>query len=224
MLVVIPDILSADTLTEVQKLLAGAPFVDGKLSAGDVARRVKNNEEMQQNAAQLTRLNNLVMAALVQHPEFQNAALPHRVAMPYYARYGIGQSYGDHIDDPIMGPPGQRYRSDVSTTVFLNEPTEYDGGELVVRTSFGDKAIKLPAGSAVVYPSSSLHHVAAITRGQRLVAVTWIQSLIRDPAKRELLYELNSVREPLLKTIPDDENTKKIDRTYVNLVRMWSET
>ena len=223
MLVVIPNILDHDNLLEVQKLLAGAPFVDGKLSAGDVAKHVKNNEEMQQNAAQLQRLNKLVMSALVAHPEFQNAALPHRIAMPFYARYNVGQSYGDHIDDPIMGPPGQRYRSDVSTTVFLNEPTDYEGGELIIRTSFGEKTVKLPAGSAVVYPSSSLHRVTAVTHGQRLVAVTWIQSLIRDPAQRELLYELNSVREPLLKSAPTDEMTKKIDHTYVNLVRMWSE-
>ncbi len=223
MLVVIPDILSSEQLREAQKLLAGAPFVDGKLSAGDAAQRVKHNEEIQHDAAQLHRLNNLVMSNLVSHPQFQSAALPHRIAMPIYARYSHGHAYGDHIDDPVMGPAGQRYRSDVSTTLFLNDPTEYAGGELIIRTSFGDKNIKLPAGSAVVYPSSTLHRVDAVTRGQRLVAVTWIQSLVRDPAQRELLYELNSVREPLLQSTPDAESTKKIDRTYVNLVRMWSE-
>lgn len=223
MLVVIPDILSAAQLREAQKLLAGAPFVDGKLSAGDAAQRVKNNEEMQHTAAQLQRLNNLVMGGLVPHPQFQNAALPHHIAMPIYARYGIGHAYGDHIDDPVMGPAGQRYRSDVSTTVFLNDPADYDGGELVIRTSFGETRVKPPAGSAVVYPSSTLHRVTAVTRGQRLVAVTWIQSLVRDPAQRELLCELNSVREALLQAAPDADDTKKIDHTYVNLVRMWSD-
>ena len=122
-----------------------------------------------------------------------------------------------------MGPPGQQYRSDVSTTVFLNEPDDYVGGELVINTSFGEQKIKLAAGAAVVYPSSSLHHVAEVTAGTRLVAVTWTQSIIRDPARRELLYQLNQARESLLKTRPDDSETKNVDVAYVNLFRMWAE-
>jgi PKHD-type hydroxylase len=132
-------------------------------------------------------------------------------------------TYGNHVDDPIMGAPGQQYRSDVSTTVFLNAPEEYEGGELVINTSYGEQKVKLAAGSAVVYPSSSLHHVAEVTKGTRLVAVTWTQSLIRDPAKRELLYQLNQARESLLKSRPDDKETKNVDVAYVNLFRMWAE-
>jgi len=223
MLVTIPDILDKQRLDFINQVLDKASFVDGTLSAGMAAKRVKNNEELSADDKQMQQLNNLVMGSLVQHDEFKAAAIPLRVAAPYYARYNKGMTYGDHVDDPVMGPPGQQYRSDVSTTVFLNEPDEYEGGELVIQTSFGQQKIKLAAGSAVVYPSSSLHHVAEVTKGTRLVAVTWSQSMIRDPAKRELLYQLNQARESLLQNRPDDFETKQVDVSYVNLFRMWSE-
>ena len=223
MLITIEKILDRQRLNFVNDALSKANFVDGKLSAGMAAKRVKNNEELAADDSMMQQLNNLVMGSLVQHPEFQAAAIPHRVAAPYYARYSKGMTYGDHVDDPVMGPPGQQYRSDVSTTVFLNEPDEYKGGELAINTSFGVQKIKLAAGSAVVYPSSSLHHVAEVTEGTRLVAVTWTQSMIRDPAKRELLYQLNQARESLLKTRPNDSETKNVDVAYVNLFRMWAE-
>jgi len=158
----------------------------------------------------------------LRHPVFRNAALPHKFAAPYYARYTQGMGYGDHIDDPVMGSPNH-YRSDVSTTVFLNSRESYEGGELIVRTTYGDKSIKLPAGHAVVYPSSSLHHVNEISSGERRVMVTWIQSMVRDAAKRELLYELNTVRERLLRKAPGQAETRKIDIVYSNLVRMWAD-
>ena len=223
MLITIPNILDKQRLDFINQVLEKANFVDGTLSAGMAAKRVKNNEELAADDQQMQQLNNLVMGSLVQHDEFKAAAIPFRVAAPYYARYTKGMTYGDHVDDPIMGGAGQQYRSDVSTTVFLNEPSEYEGGELVITTSFGEQKIKLAAGSAVVYPSSSLHHVAEVTKGTRLVAVTWSQSMIRDPAKRELLYQLNQARESLLKQRPDDVETKQIDISYVNLFRMWSE-
>ena len=223
MLITISNILDKQRLDFINQVLGKASFVDGTLSAGMAAKRVKKNEELSANEDQMQQLNNLVMGSLVQHDEFKAAAIPFRVAAPYYARYTKGMTYGDHVDDPIMGTAGQQYRSDVSTTVFLNEPSEYEGGELVITTSFGEQKIKLNAGSAVVYPSSSLHHVAEVTKGTRLVAVTWTQSMIRDPAKRELLYQLNQARESLLKSRPDDFETKQIDISYVNLFRMWSE-
>lgn len=226
MLLEIPALLSIKKLTKVRELIASAKFVDGKLSAGMFAQRVKHNEELPPDAVQIQRLNSLVMNSLVQHPQFQTAALPHRVASPIYARYGKGQSYGDHIDDPVMGPPipiGQRYRSDVACTIFLSEPDEYEGGELVICTSFGEQIVKLKAGHVVIYPSSSLHHVNEVISGERIVAVTWIQSLVRDANRRELLYELNLAREKLMREHPDQEETKQVDHSYVNLVRMWSE-
>ncbi|MBD3620134.1 MAG: Fe2+-dependent dioxygenase [Chromatiales bacterium] len=225
MLLHIPNVLNRNDLEHVHGLLGKARFVDGKLSAGMAAKRVKNNQEVAREETQLLQqLNNVVMGRLVQHPIYLNAALPLRIATPFYARYGQGMTYGDHVDDPVMGPgPGQQYRSDLSITVFLNDPGDYEGGELVVRTSFGDRSIKLPAGDAIMYPSSSIHHVAEITSGERVVAVTWLQSMIRDPQKRELLYELNQAREQLLKSAPEAAETKQVDRSYVNLVRMWSE-
>ena len=133
------------------------------------ARRVKNNEELDKGAQQMGILNNLVMSSLVQHPVYRAGALPLRVAAPYYARYTPGMSYGDHLDDPIMGADGALYRSDIAITIFLNDPDRYDGGELVIRTAFGENKVKLAAGDAVMYPSSSLHHVNEVTRGERLV-------------------------------------------------------
>ena len=223
MLLPIPAVLTPDQLDAVRQLLADARFVDGKLSAGMAARRVKNNEELDKGAQQMGILNNLVMSSLVQHPVYRAGALPLRVAAPYYARYTPGMSYGDHLDDPIMGADGALYRSDIAITIFLNDPDRYDGGELVIRTAFGENKVKLAAGDAVMYPSSSLHHVNEVTRGERLVAVTWVQSLVRDPAQRELLYTLNQAREKLLKTAPQAEETAQVDTAYMNLVRMWGD-
>jgi PKHD-type hydroxylase len=219
----IPAVLDRDEIRIVRQLLDSAPFVDGRLSAGDVAKRVKKNLEVDRRTHELEQLNNLVMGKLVQHPVYRSGALPLRVAAPYYARYKPGMKYGDHVDDPIMGADGTMYRSDISITVFLGEPDDYEGGELVINTTFGEQKIKLPAGDAVMYPSSSLHRVAEVTRGERLVAVTWLQSLVRDPARRELLHELNSVREHLLAQEPESENAKLVNKTYVNLVRMWGD-
>ena len=224
MLLKIPEVLSPAQLEQVRGLLRDARFVDGRLSAGREAGRVKRNEELSADDQQrIRRLNEIVMNALVQHPHYQLAALPLRVASPFYARYTPGMGYGFHVDDPVMGPGGQRYRSDVSLTVFLNDMEDYDGGELEIRTAFGIQQVKLPAGHVVLYPSSSLHRVAEVTRGERLVAVTWVQSMVRDPARRELLYELGLAREGLLTREPDTEETARVSNTYVNLVRMWAE-
>jgi PKHD-type hydroxylase len=223
MMLRIPAVLDRDELNTVVTLLSGARFVDGRLSAGTAARRVKRNEELDRDAKSLESLNHLVMGNLIHHPVYQLGALPHRVAAPFYARYTPSMAYGDHIDDPVMGPVGGRYRSDIAITIFLSAPESYEGGDLVVRTAFGTQSVKLPAGDAILYPASSLHRVAEVSRGERLVAVTWVQSLVRDPAKRELLYELGLAREKLLRTAPDAEETAQVDHAYVNLVRMWAE-
>ena len=131
--------------------------------------------------------------------------------------------YGDHVDDPIMGGAAGLYRTDIAITIFLNDPGDYDGGELVIHTAFGENKMKLPAGDAVMYPASSRHRVAEVTRGERLAAGTRVQSLVRDPARRELLYGLNLAREKLLADAPQAEETAQVNAAYVNLVRMWSE-
>jgi len=206
----------------VRDILINAPFVDGKLSAGQVAQQVKQNEEVSLQAKELQALNNIVMGKLVEHPVYKAAALPMKVAAPFYARYTKGMSYGDHVDDPIMQAE-RPYRSDISITVFLNDPADYEGGELAIRTSFGETKVKLAAGDAVMYPSSSVHHVNEVTDGIRVVAVTWLQSLVRDPAQREILYDLYQLREKMLSSDSESDDTKRLDRSYVNLVRMWGD-
>jgi len=220
-LVKIPELLNEAQVAKIKEILDGARFVDGKLSAGMAAKRVKENEEMEQEPELLQRLYRIIMSAVGHNARFRSAALPNRMADFIFARYQPGMHYGDHVDDPIMG--GGKFRTDVSMTVFLNEPDQYEGGELVIRTPFGDQKVKLEAGSAVVYPSSSVHHVAEVTRGERLVALTWIQSFVRDAGQRELLFELDGAREHLLRSEPDADHTKSIDRSYVNLLRMWAD-
>ena len=223
MLLTIPDVLNQHQLKNVRDLLQNADYVDGRLSAGITARKVKKNHELATDSKLHGQLNNIVMNALFNNPLYQAAVLPHRIATPFYARYEPGEAYGQHVDDPIMGPMQGRYRTDVSTTLFISDPNDYEGGETVIQTQIGEQKIKLSAGSAVTYPSGSLHYVAKVTKGTRLVAVTWAQSLIRDAEKRELLFNLHKTRETLQKKYPDDKEVVKVDHTYINLMRMWSE-
>lgn len=223
MLLTIPKLLDADSLNEIRGLLVNTEFVDGKLSAGRDARRVKHNEEMQADNELNRRLNELVLGCLYEHPTFQAAAMPLKISSAFFARYTSGMSYGQHIDDAIMGPQGGQYRTDVSLTVFLNEPDDYEGGELTIQTEAGEQKIKLNAGDVVFYPSGSLHQVAEVTSGERLVAVAWVQSMIRDPQQRAVLYDLYVVKETLLSLNPDAEASARANRAYVNLYRQWAE-
>lgn len=223
MLLEIPGILNQAQLNKIDGILDQAHFVDGRLTAGMAARRVKNNQELAREPKTMELLIRILVSSLSHNDTFNSAVLPYRMADPIFARYQPGMTYGDHVDDAIMGKSGPRFRSDVSMTLFLRDPDRYEGGELVIRTTFGDRRVKLAAGDAVIYPSSSLHHVAEVTRGERLVALAWIQSHVRDPARRELLYELNRAREHLLQTAPDEESTGLVDKSFANLVRMWAE-
>ena len=221
MLVHIKHILGSKEINNISGLLKNANFRDGKLSAGMSAQQVKNNLEVADEDI-ISSLNNIVMNNVVRHPDYQQAALPHRIAAPFYARYEMGMEYGEHIDDPIMGI-GDRYRSDLAMTIFLNSPDEYDGGELIIQTPYGEHSIKSNAGDAVLYPASTRHRVAKVIKGVRIVAVTWIQSVIRDNEQRNLLYQLSKTREKMLRKNPQSDDSKRIDNTYVNLIRMWSE-
>src|SRR3989344_1828124 len=223
MLLHLKNVLAPDQLQGAREILTKVKFVDGKASAGMAASRVKNNQEADRQTQEIGNLDNLVMGSLVRHPVYRTGALALKVATPFYARYVPGMHYGDHVDGPVMGGEDGLYRTDIAITLFLNDPKAYDGGELTINTAFGEQKIKLPAGDAIMYPASSRHRVTEVTRGERLVAVTWVQSLVRDPARRELLYELNQVRERMLKAATDTEDTAHINAVYVNLVRMWSE-
>ena len=223
MLVTIPNVLNKEDISAIQDLMATANFHEGSSSAGSEAKRVKNNHEMFISDAETQRLNNLVMGKLIKDPTYIATAFAARIAAPYYAKYTTSMHYGNHVDDPIMGPANQRYRSDISLTIFLNEPDAYDGGELIINTPFGEQNIKLNAGDVVLYPSSSTHRVAEVTKGERLVAVTWLQSTVRDPAKREILYNLSQARESMIASAAGSPETEQLSNAYMNLVRMWSD-
>lgn len=223
MLMTIPDLLDAGQLEEIRMLLNDARFIDGRLSAGRDAQRVKNNEELVSDGVLASKLERMVLGRLYQHVTFQAAVIPLKLSSAFFSRYEVGQFYGWHVDDAIMGALGGQYRTDVSITVFLTDPDDYGGGELLIETEYGERQIKLAAGHAVLYPSGSLHSVAKVTFGQRLVAVAWAQSMVRDPQQRALLYDLYLVKETLQNINPDAEATARANRSYINLVRQWSE-
>ena len=222
MLITIEGVISPQEVAAARAFMAQGEFLDGGLSAGKMAEGVKNNLELAQGSDIFKRLNAVVFEKLLRHPRFQAAALPNKTAAPFYSRYSAGMQYGAHVDNPLMGS-GPYLRTDVSSTLFLSDPDSYEGGELCVMTGFGEQKVKLAAGCAVVYPSSSLHHVAEVTEGERQALVVWLQSCVRDPAQREILYRLWQSRESLLVADPDGEDTQRIDYIYANLVRMWAE-
>ncbi len=223
MLVTIDKLLTPKQLTNIKSILDECSFVDGKLTAGFSARPVKNNLEISIQDSVNDKLNQIVMNSLVTHPTYKHAVWPKKIASPFYAKYEPGMTYGIHVDDPVMGHNGDLYRTDVSTTIFLSDPGSYDGGELTIIDQFGEKQIKLAAGSAVIYPSSSKHYVAPVTRGIRYVAVTWTQSAIKDPAQREILYELNEARNAVLTEQSNHKTKQQLNASFNNLVRMWAD-
>lgn len=217
MLFQIPDVLSTDELSQIREELTKAEFVDGKTTAGWYAKQVKHNQQLKRKAGQS--LESQVKAALGRHPLFQVAVRPKQVHSLRFSRYGVGMSYGTHADNAMMG----NYRSDVSFTLFLNEPTEYEGGELVVEGADDEQTYKLKAGNAIVYPSSTLHRVNEVTEGQRLVVVGWVQSLIRDPARRELLFDIDTVRRSLFAQHGKTTEFDLLSKSVSNLLRRWAE-
>ncbi len=213
----IPDLLSSEERKEIVSVLQAAEFVDGKLTAGWYAKQVKHNQQLK--TADAKAFKEQIKSALQKHPLFQAAVRPRYIHTVLLSRYEPGMSYGTHADNAMMG----QYRSDVSFTVFLNEPDNYSGGELVVEGADEEQAYKLPAGTALIYPSSALHRVNEVTSGTRFVAVGWVQSLVRDPAQREVLFDLDTARRSIFaqqgKTVEFDLISKSIS----NLLRRWAE-
>lgn len=226
MLDVIPEILTAEQVAQCRHLLANAAWQDGKTTAGHVARQAKQNRQLAADDPLTTQLGNLILDALVRNPRFMSAALPLKVLPPRFNRYENGGHYGNHIDGAVMNAPGssQRIRTDLSATLFFCDPDDYDGGELVIEDTYGRQSIKLPAGHLVLYPGTSLHRVTPVTRGARIAAFFWIQSLVREDSQRSILTSLDTAIQQVSTDTPDSDAVARLTGVYHNLLRQWSET
>lgn len=223
MLILIENLIDAAMVARLRRWLSTATFEDGRATAGGNARLVKKNEQVSDDPdrpdPQLDAMQDLVADALWDHDLFVTAAQPKEILSPIFSRYSPGMSYGTHMDNALMG----EMRIDLSMTIFLSDPADYDGGELVIDFSTGERAIKLPAGSAVLYATTALHRVAEVTRGQRLAVVTWMRSLVRDPAAREILLDLRMARDRLSKQLGKTAEVDLLSKSYTNLLRRWIE-
>jgi len=221
MMLCIDNLLSPDELEEIHQILKDAEFVDGQLTAGHYAKTVKHNQQLLGNAHTTQQIRSLIDQSLGRNPLFQMAVRPHRIRPALISRYEPGMAYGFHTDSALMGN-FDLTRSDVSMAVFLNAPECYEGGALVIDTGLGEQSIKCPAGSAFVYPSTTLHRVAEVTQGVRLAAVTWVQSIIRDSHERELLFDLDTVRRSLFEQYGKTLEFDLLSKTHSNLLRKWA--
>lgn len=218
----IPQILEPDEVETIISFLSQHEFIDGKISAGYSAKLVKENLQLSRHTENKSLIDTIVMEGLNRNESIRKAIFPLKFSSPIFSKYESGMSYGDHFDNPITRKE-PKLRTDVATTIFLSEPNSYDGGELTVNMCDGILQFKLPCGDAIIYPASYIHRVEPVTRGTRMVAVTWIQSAVRNPSHRELLYELNLVRASLVNSSPNSKESILISKTYSNLVRMWAD-
>jgi PKHD-type hydroxylase len=227
MLLHIPEVLSGAPLARARALLAAARWSDGRATAGAQAAKVKNNEQLAAGSAELAELQSIVLGALERHALFFSAALPKRVLPPQFNRYGgNANTYGAHVDQAIRYHPDgqQRVRTDLSCTLFLADPADYDGGELVIQDTFGTPRIKLPAGDLVLYPGTSVHRVEPVTRGFRLASFFWIESLVRSDEQRRLLHDMDMALVKLRARHGDSDEAVALTGTYHNLLRQWADT
>ncbi|HWK55248.1 MAG TPA: Fe2+-dependent dioxygenase [Hyphomicrobiales bacterium] len=225
MLIQIPEVLSADQVARFRQALDTGEWVDGAVTAGFQSTQVKKNEQIPEDSPLARQMGDTILAALRQSPLFNAAALPARIFPPLFNRYGTEQSFGNHVDNAIRDSrtTGQRIRTDLSATLFLSQPEEYDGGELVIDDTYGVHQVKLAAGDMVLYPSTSLHRVTPITRGVRVASFFWIQSLIRDDGKRTLLFDLDMNIIQLRQELGDNPQVVSLTGVYHNLLRRWAE-
>lgn len=226
MLITIPDVLSRDEVTEIRSILDAADWQDGRHTAGPQSAEIKRNEQIPLSSPILPDLQARMVRALMAHPIWVSAALPAQILPPMFNRYAGGQTFGVHVDNAIRVIPGEgrQIRTDISCTLFLGDPEEYDGGELVVEGHYGAQSVKLPAGHAVVYPSTSLHEVTPVTRGARVASFFWVQSMIRDAQKRELLFDLDQSIQSLGTALGNNApDTVRLAGIYHNLIRQWAE-
>ena len=225
MLLQIPDLLDPSQLAHCREVLDAADWADGRATAGYQSARAKDNAQLPEDSPVARELGELVLGALQRNALFVSAALPLKVFPPLFNRYAGGQSFGSHVDNairPIRGTP-HRVRTDLSATLFLNAPEDYDGGELVIEDTYGTHAVKLPAGHLVLYPASSLHLVRPVTHGARVASFFWIQSMVRDDAQRTLLYDLDRSVQEVHRDLPDSAAAVGLTGVYHNLLRRWAD-
>jgi PKHD-type hydroxylase len=228
MLIAIPKVLNDQQLSAVRQLLdnAGAAWVDGRVTAGYQGSAVKFNQQIDEASEVALQCQQIILSALERHPRFISAALPNTVYPPMFNRYGEGMTFGAHVDGSVRIHPhdGRKLRTDISATLFLTDPTDYDGGELQVEDTYGMHAAKLAAGDMILYPATSLHAVTPITRGLRTGCFFWVQSLVRDDTRRSILFDMDNAIQQLNQTNADEQARRTLIGCYHNLMRQWSDT
>jgi len=226
MLVRIAGVLTPDEVRRCRSIVEASPWVDGRATAGEQAAETKHNLQIPEDSKEAREAGEIILRALGRNPTFSSAALPLRVLPPMFNRYDMGMTFGAHVDGAIRAVPGagMRMRADVSTTLFLTDPDDYDGGELMVEDTYGSHSVKLPAGDAVIYPATSLHHVTPITRGSRWSSFFWTQSMVRDDGQRAMLYDLDRAIMTVRQKLSDaDPASVALTSHYHNLLRRWAE-
>jgi len=225
MMLHVPGVLTPEQVRQFRQQLAAADWIDGRASVGPQGAAVKRNRQLAEGSPLCVELGNIIVRALTANPLFFSGALPLRILPPYFNSYTGGEHYGLHIDGAIRArnDGSQTLRADISTTVFLSDPDEYEGGELTVMDSYGAHEVKLPAGDAIVYPSSSVHRVNPVTKGERIASFLWTQSMVRDDWQRSMLFDLDQNIQKLRAQHGDNEATVGLAGHYHNLLRMWAE-
>jgi PKHD-type hydroxylase len=220
----IPQVLTSEQVAQARQSLESADWVDGRVTAGHQSARTKDNLQIPENHPAALQLGDMILTALGQNPLFISAALPQRVFPPLFNRYQGGQSFGTHVDNAIRQVTGtpHRIRTDLSATLFFAQPDEYDGGDLVIEDTYGTHSVKLPAGDMILYPATSLHHVRPVTRGARLAAFFWIQSMVRDDGRRTILFDLDMAIQRLNRDTPGHPSAVQFTGIYHNLLRQWA--
>ena len=226
MLLQIPEVLTAEQISQCRQLLDQADWIDGKVTAGYQSAKAKDNLQLPEDSPAAKQIGDVILKALGRNPLFMAAALPLKVFPPLFNCYRGGQSFGSHVDNAIRDHrgTGTRIRTDLSCTLFFSNPDEYDGGELLIEDTYGAHKVKLPAGHMVLYPSTSLHKVTPVTRGARIASFFWLQSLVRDDGQRTLLFDLDTAIQRLNQDTPDNPALVQLTGVYHNLLRRWSDT
>lgn len=218
-----PNVLAAEELGAIRKELEHASFVDGATTAGWSAREVKRNQQLAPSTDSHARIADIVRNAFMRSGMLQAALLPAATTLVMFNRYGTGMQYGPHVDSPVMGGMGHAVRSDIAITLFLSDPASYDGGELVMNTSGMEYQFKLEAGAAIAYPANTLHCVRPVSRGVRQAGIMWVQSMVRDPAQRELLWDLENAKREIFQKEGKTAAFDAVSRSHANLLRMWAD-